>query len=883
MRVVKPNQLSLLSRPFDHDNRYKLGVTGLALFPFAEPRFPMTESALWVLVGQELADTVLDEAMPKRRGEILMRANAYAPGGKPSPVVRATLELDGKLMKEMAVVGDRVWKDAVPTEPEPFLVKGITWANAFGGESWKPNPLGKGYPAKNGTPLPNVEDPRRLLTSPRQTPDHVGVGPIDITWPERQSKGGTYDQAWIDRYYPGLARDIDWSFFNVAAQDQQIPGFFRGDEEIVLRNLHPEKPELRFRLPEVQVRCFMRRKRRNGVEIQTEVEMRLDTVWLFPHASHGIVLFHGSAPIREDDASDVTLLYLACEDLGRPRSLAYYDEVLERRLSKEHGAVAALDDRPLLPQLRAGMTQPPSPADDLAELCATEQLTHQNLNRMSERNIDAARSLLREQGLDPDQHGPPPFTAGRAPESIEDGLRAVEEMELEMIEMRRAVEESRDKRDEVVKKLCEEAGLDFEEIRKEWRGPFKGGPPEPSAEKDLARLRGLAVDSRAAGFDATEIDEYLADPKFVSMVHDQDLTMLEAYRVGAHLQSEPELLSAEENRRLREELLAAHERGESLAGRDLTGADLSGIQLPGANLEEALLERCDLSYANLAWANLKRAVLVRATLSYAHLDGANLEGANLSKAHCEETTFEESQLKDALLVETHLIAANLDGVHLEGAMLSETRLERCTLRGAQAEGIMFDGLDLTGTSFSGAVLTDAVFMKCGLDRVDFTEAKLTSATLFGCHGTGTIFTKAIGKSLRAVESTELPGADFRGADLENACLRGTNLAGGNFSEARAPLVDFSECNLTDANLVHLYAREGSFIRADLTRANLTGANLYEALLSKAVLCGTNLTGASLYQADLAMVRGDADTKLDDTIQVRARIKPLWSDKVQDLD
>jgi uncharacterized protein YjbI with pentapeptide repeats len=883
VRVVKPNQLSVLSRPFDHNNRYTLGVTGLVLFPFAEPRYPMTESALWMLVGQELEGAVLDEAMPKRRGEILMRANAYAPGGRPRPVVRAALELDGRLMKEIAVVGDRVWKDSVPTEPEPFLVKGITWENTFGGEEWKPNPVGKGYPAKNGTPLPNVEDPRRLLTSPRQTPAPVGVGPIDITRPERQAKAGTYDQAWLDRFYPGLARDIDWSFFNVAPLDQQIPGFFRGDEEIVLHNLHPSTPELRFRLPEVQVRCFLRRKPRSGDEIQSEIEMHLDTVWLFPHALHGIVLFHGAAPIREDDASDVTLLYLACEDLGRPKPLAHYDEVLERRLSKEHGAVAALDDRPLLPELRAAMRQPPSPADELAELCAIEQLSQQNLNRMNERQVETARSLLRAQGLDPDQHGPPVVTATRAPGSIEEAITAIEKMEQEMLELRRAAEESRDKREEVVKRLCEEAGLDFEEIRKEWRGPFKGGPPELRAEKDLARLRTLAADSRAAGFDAAEIDAYLADPEFVAMVRDQDRTMLEAYRVGAQQQSEPELLGVEENKRLREELLAAHERGESLAGRDLTGADLSGIQLPGANLEEALMERCDLSYANLAWANLKRAVLVRATLSFAHLDGADLEAANLSKAYGKETTFEESKLKDAMFFETHLVSANLDGVHLEGALLGETRLERCTLRGAQAEGIMFDGVDLAGLSFSDAVLTDAVFMKCGLDRVDFTEAKLTNATLFACHGSGAIFAKVSGKSLRAVEGTELPEADFRGADLENACLRGTNLAGSDFTGVRAKQLDLSESNLQGARLVHLYAREGSFIRADLTRADLTGADLYEALLSKAVLCGANLTGASLYQADLAMVRGDVETKLEDTIQVRARIKPFWSDKIQDLD
>ena len=883
MRVVKPNQVSLLSRPFEHENRYSLCVAGLVLLPFAEPRYPMTEAALWTLAGKELGDLPLDEAMPKRRGEILLRANAYAPGGKPSGVVRAAVDLDGKLLKEVAVVGDRVWKGSVPTPPEPFVTKPILWENAFGGEGFAPNPHGKGFQPKEGSPLPSVEDPKNLLTSMRKTPDPVSFAPLDVSRAQRLSKAGTYDQEWLDKLYPGLAKDLDWGFYNLAPADQQIAGFFRGDEELVMHNLHPEKSELRTRLPGVQMRCFLRRKPRSGPEVDSEVPMVLDTVWLFPHVSFGIVVFHGTARVREDDASDVTHLFMACEDLGAPKQREHYDRELVRRLSKEHGAIAALDDAPLLPALRGGMKKPPTPYDEMEAQCAIEQLSYQNLNRKGERAVESARELLRQHGLDPDRHGPPPMKALVSPSSIEESVRRMDEMEKEAEEQRRVADQAVIKAEAEIKKLCEEAGLDFEDIQREWRGPHVGGPPAPTAEKDLARMRQLAEDSRAVGFDASEIDDYLADPAFVAMVREQDKARLLAYRMGAQDQAEPVLRDEAESRALREEILAAHARGESLAGRDMTGADLSGIDLRGANLEEALMERCDLSNADLTGANLQRAVLVRASLRGAHLDACNLESANLSKAYCANTTFAGSRFNEAMLFEAHFVNASLDGATLERAILGETKLDRCSMRRVRADGLMLSGLDLSGTSFVEAVLTNAVFMKCTLDRADFTGANLGEATFFGCRAAGAVFNAIEGKSLRVVQATDLSTCLFREANLEQACFRGTALERTDFTSARAMMADFSECDLQDACLYHLRAAQARFVRTDLSRANMVGADLLEALLSKAIVCGTDLRGANLYQADMALARGDGETRMEEALQVRVRTRPRWTDKIQDLD
>ena len=95
----------------------------------------------------------------------------------------------------------------------------ITWQNAFGGEGFDNNPLGKGIApieTEDGKvhPLPNVELPRKLVKSKRDRPGPTSFGPIDLVWPQRYAKSGTHDAKWLQTHFPSFAADMDWSIFN---------------------------------------------------------------------------------------------------------------------------------------------------------------------------------------------------------------------------------------------------------------------------------------------------------------------------------------------------------------------------------------------------------------------------------------------------------------------------------------------------------------------------------------------------------------------------------------------------------------------------------------------------------------------------------------------
>ena len=335
-------------------------MTILSFFPFEKPAGLLSEVDLWKFAGTELGkDAMLDMCMPKPKGEVLVVGKCFTPEANPVPAYEVRLKM-GPIDKTLYVFGDRLWKRKgrilkTISDPLPFTKMDVSYENAFGGPEYKKNPLGKGHaPVKSETgetvhPLPNIEDPKDLIDSPKKKPDPTGFGPIDLTWPQRMEKAGTYNQKWLENLFPGLPEDIDWSIFNAAPEDQHIEAFFEGNERFEIKGMHPEKPFIQASLPGFKSRCFINRRIADGEEFK-EINTNLDTVWLFPHAEKGIGVWRGVAEIQTDDAEDILHLLVAYERIHDTlRSFEHYREALFKRLDEEKGALYMLDEKDLIP------------------------------------------------------------------------------------------------------------------------------------------------------------------------------------------------------------------------------------------------------------------------------------------------------------------------------------------------------------------------------------------------------------------------------------------------------------------------------------------------------------------------------------------------------
>jgi uncharacterized protein YjbI with pentapeptide repeats len=868
MKVVKPQALGLLPRVIERGGECFLVVAPMVFFDFGASPGVLTEADMWNAMG-ELGDQVLDPVLPKLRGEVFVWGSAH-PEQPPKPTAVVRLRI-GRVDKQLFVVGDREWHKGVPTNPTAFDEMPIRWARAFGGEGYGANPAGKGFPhrGEDGSPLPNVEDPAHMIRAPRDRPTPAGLAPEDMTWPDRRKLLGTYDKKWQETRYPGFPDDMMWSATNLAPQDQQIDGFFRGDETFSVDGMHPAKVRVEGKLPGMSARVFLRAK---GSEALSEVTTRLDTVWIFPHKEQGVVIFRGLARVAEDDAHDVDWLMAALERAEAPRGAAHYIKALDERQDRQKAAILAVTDEGLVPEGLTMASANPKQDDgvksdghlgkrvrammDLRFAEARQKV----LDEATRLKMDVSQVQLPERGPDPPP--PPPTDVGLLRAYVAQVRATAEGLKA------RAAEIAAEARPKVQEQL-EKQGRDLQQIEKEIATKAGGPPPKMAGSEQAKTLR----DQIAKLGDKVPPEARKEVDQLDQRLKDADDRVAAAYKSNAQHFPAARRLEGDDAARLRQEVIAAHARKESMAERNLTGADLSGLDLTGADLRGAMLESANLTGAQLGGARLSGAVLARADLTKVNLFAAKLDGANLGAA-----TLAEAELGECDLTRATLAKANLTGARLRGARFDKVDLTDCALRGSDWSGVVLPQaklikLDLSGMKLAGADLSRAVFVECTLDDVDASGAKLGGCSFVKARGERVVLRGALLDAAAFVGESSLPGVDLRGASLLRINLRGTCLAGADLSGARMDGADLSECDLKGATLERARARGARFDRADLTGANLHVIDLMNGSLAKARLHGADLRVANLFGADLARVRLDQTTRVTGANLLRARMLP----------
>ena len=208
MKSIVPLQLSLLTKNYSWQQKNNLIITSMLGFPLSGGR-PLLEADLWTKMTEALGSDILDMGMPKPNGEVVVYANYHAPEGKAVTADRAVLQC-GSIDKELAVIGKRYWRALIgPSAPEPFTTMPLSYEYAFGGEKYDKNTRGMGMETvdvfgEQRMPLPNVENPDKLMTSEADRPEPAGFAPLDIMWQQRLKRAG-YLRPEVDyRASPGI-------------------------------------------------------------------------------------------------------------------------------------------------------------------------------------------------------------------------------------------------------------------------------------------------------------------------------------------------------------------------------------------------------------------------------------------------------------------------------------------------------------------------------------------------------------------------------------------------------------------------------------------------------------------------------------------------------
>ena len=889
MRVFKPLRLGFIHRVFDHKKKHLMVATVLYSAPFDRPRAPVSETEMWKMASTDLGRFgVLDHWMFKPQAEAVVTGSCFTgERAKGSDYVRFQVGPEDRRLidKRLYVFGDRRFTLLGPSEPDTFGRMPLDYAHAFGGPKFGPNPVGKGVESTidpdsgvESHALPNIEDPKHLITSKSDRPQPASLAPWDLTWPHHfEKKMGTYDKDWVKKNGFALADDMDFSLFNVAAPDQRVKGFFEGNEDIRVEHMHPDKRVVETTLPGYKGRCFIRfSPGHDPTRRLVEVPLNLDTIHVFPHRERVIAFFRGVVEIHTSDATDVEMALAALEDTSSERrSVEHYESVIEKRLDKERGALYSLRDRDLMPDtvevdnaggLRVG--------DALDDVLPTEGLVAKNQQRGAEREYERARESLLAQGVDPELIPPapaPPPPAG--PPNMEDLADFVESMRGEQEEAAHRETKARSEADEKLTAFCAEHGIDLDAMKQKAKND-QAGPPKFSADHEIEKLEEVMKLSERTGVEIPGVRERLSDPGLRTSLVEIQQKLFMAYRLSAHYQPAAAEMSAEEAGRARAELTAVI-LGAPRERRDFTGADLTGLDLSGIDLEGAFLEGAKLVGAKLSRANLRDAVLARADLTDADLSYATLERANLGHAKLTRANLEGADLSNGVLYEADLSGAKLARAKLTRANTLNLRCENADFEGIVAEQLLFFKAKLSGAGFRGARVFQSVFMECEAQGLSAPAADFSQTVFLMSNGDGADFADGVAENLRIVMSS-FERASFKNVKMPGSNLRGAKLKSAVFSNANLRRSDFSGADLSDGNLERAIAVESLFMDTNLEGAKLAGANLMLTIMHRAVLRGADVSNANLFCADLTGAVGDDKTDFSGTNVKRALVAGVFN-------
>ena len=818
--IIKPRKLGILTKVERRGAQASLIVSALGLFSLTEPSDFEFDTALWPMAIKEMPPgAIFDMAMPKPCGEVLFAGRAMAPQGEAVPAMAVDVAV-GPMRKRIAVFGDRAWRPAaggvVFTQPQPFVEMPLAPERAFGGPGHPDNAAGRGFEAERRVEageivmLPNIEDARRPIRLVSDQPPPVRPGPLDPAHPSRRALAGTYDDQWLKHDFPGLARDADPRLFCMAAEDQRIAGYFAGDEPFRVAGFQAQRPEIVGTLPGLRVRIFVRLA---GLpDGLVELPSVIDTVWLFPSAGKGVLVYRGACAVEDVEGDDATHVMLAYERLSdEPRPLAHYHEVFRLRTDPEQSFKYILADRQL------------SPEPDLAvlaqRLAAREAHAAAQMDKSQRAQELVVRDALARAGL-PAQFMPAvpkpdplPFWLP-TPAEIESG-------EIDFAELFEGIDTLNAKMKTMADEAAAKAGDQMQAVERFRRSGDLDeidallatlDLPEPVTLADKVNLPADFVMPAAAPDDEQSLRDASGrffdrpEARLLAPAYDGIEQALAAV-VEPPETTRPAPPDAPLDPTPMTGLPPRPPTPDNPAAMAKLAAAFPGLAAPGGSLDALLDDLLGDKAPATAAADAPdaRASLTQASARLGEVEPDIREGIASMRRLAPEPVFPVQPLSPE-------VAARF------GAIVA------AEARTASLAGRDMAGAVLAGQSFAGLDLTGAFFERCDLRGADFTGARCSKAVFAGADLRGADFSGAVLAEAN-LGSADARGTRFLRADLTKAQMLKINLAGADLSGALLEDINFIESDLSDVRLVGAQMKQVVAVRLSMARIDLSQAVL----------------------------------------------------------
>ncbi|MBE0366087.1 hypothetical protein PULV_b0826 [Pseudoalteromonas ulvae UL12] len=913
MKIIKSLQASLLNKTFQYNHKHFFVLSSLWGFRLDSGE-AVLEQDLWQAIGESLGkNTLLDQAMPKDQAEYLVFGSAQSLQERPTGQLDVVVEFAG-LKKHLVVYGDRYWKGAgafsYPSEPTPFTTMPIDYQHAFGGETEHYNTEGLGCAEieKNNICLhwlANIEHANHPVTSKANDYQPASFLPLDQSWPMQQALCGTYDDEYLQNHMPGLAPDIDWRFFNVAAQDQRFDGYLHGDEPFAISGMHHQKGLLKGVLPKVKPRGFIVRKPHEKIEAIElidqysppditqfeELEFKLDTVLFFPNDNLGVVIHRGSTQVSHPQGQDIEGLLLAHQGLtekDKPQQF-YFDDYCNRTnpaLSYKY----LLDSRSLLPiniqcgfqAFQENIPNEASLADnmstfaggqkDAAELKAAQAIEQQEQELRQLGKNDEAEQLKNATGAKKNSQPLPAEAvklaaiADKILPGAKDGKITAQNIDLTSLNMD-AMEDMNNAMVDMAKQKKQAA---IDELTQQIARLKKEAAFVPGIQSSIAQLENIL--------------EELTLPPVLPRVNKQDLANI---RASIQQASQPmaEMLANRQTAVIglsdeqKDKLSTLQDKVNSpdidnklsdafdfIKDSYLTGAHfINRARSPHPQQEHkkvhslvnALNEQLPLTDYDYAFCTIKGLSFKQISLVAAYFEFSNLESLVFEQTDLRFVNFANSKLKHSFFTACLMTSVNLgagvyDSCHFNQIQFDEVTFAKSVFRQCTFTECTFSErqdawleTQLIGCRFVHCTLKKQQFIELNSPECEFIECDLTESNFIKPILSHSMFKQCCLDSVNVVMG-QLDNVSFTQSMLTNTrFVGGCQMQHCNFNGATVHGSNLRECDLTAT----------TFVQSDVSSSDFGGSllnhvNFHHSIAKQSQFCETKLRQCNFTKADL---------------------------------
>ena len=325
---------------------------------------------------------------------------------------------------------------------------------------------------------------------------------------------------------------------------------------------------------------------------------------------------------------------------------------------------------------------------------------------------------------------------------------------------------------------------------------------------------------------------------------------LGASAANAAAATSPEPASAPTGALTREEVLARHQAGQSLAELDLSGLDLSNADLNAARFEGCILEKTCFDGSLLQGAVFTRAMLQEASFEKADLTQAQLDNVRAHKARFNGACAIRASLVGADMSASEWRSASLLQAQAERADFSNSQMEQLKASEIQAPHANFHECQLRQADFSQAQLTRASFDRALLEAARFDQAQASGSEWYGTRAPQASFTQADMSQARGGMQADFSQSDFRAVRLDGASWQNIGLRQAVLHGASLINTDLSGLEGQGLQMQGAHAQGAQFEHANLQAADLRASNLMGASVRNAKLAGAQLDLCNLHGCDM---------------------------------